>query len=269
VNAPREIPDFASLSRRAFHSALPSEARRRRPAATPLLSQPSRAAVVDPAADLIRALTDGRPFRLASRSAGLNRIAATRIIEQVAAACVDLHVSVLTALPPHGPTIYAGSCVLAGKDRSGHPQSTSRTSERSIWTHLWTDEPSGLILQWLAGPPSVVSPQEVHGTASVVQSTSRAMTCRRIEAARVFVPDETALTSWLRVVDIGSWTKARRYWVVTAILVAAHNFCATEDSTSTPAMRAGWATRPWSAEELAVIEAQQPTSLPISRGPSA
>jgi hypothetical protein len=225
------VPDFTVIARRTLDTALTrmTAPRPSRPAAS---GTSSRATVVKEG-ELVRARVEGAPFRIASQRAGFHRAEAKRAFKRVALHCADLHharlrSTILTEL------LHTAAWAFAAKDTSGRPGRLNRLDESSIWTHVWVDSRNGLVAGWVSGPPSLSSRGAVHDQPSLTSA---------IELG----------TAWLAAREPGLQRKVRTHDLAISLLLTAHNFCCIGTDGTTPAMRAGWTTRPWRPEELLAV----------------
>jgi hypothetical protein len=253
MSAPRKIPDFTVVARRAFELAL-----HRAPNASPTCAKSSprcETAALNDAQHLIPALIEGQSFRLAARIAGLSRVAAKRVLEEGAVRCATRQVSLLRAWPRTALT-HSGVWAFAVKDRGGRPARVDPLNDASMWMHLWMDEGSGVVALWLIGPSSLATSTAAHDSltaAATLDVMTRAISGQDTADPSRVPTGHHVLASWLATVDAGPWKKVRGLWLATSLLVAAHNFCLIDGAGSPPAIQAGWTARPWAVEELALV----------------
>jgi hypothetical protein len=251
VSAPRPIPDFTAVARRSFESAVRKSKARADPARRSSV-QPSRAVTAAQDQQLVAALLEGQPFRVATRRAGLFRVEAKRRLERSALRCVANHAESLHVMPKGGLT-HSRALNLIAKDHTSRPLPAMRRDAGTMWTHLWIHDDSGLVVFWLIGPWALalewIGPRQ-KTIAFVLACLARARSRTQVVSALCTTAEVPGLATWLSALADGQWKKVREQWLTMAVLAAGHNFCASDEHAVTPAMRTGWASRPWGVDAL-------------------
>jgi hypothetical protein len=194
-------------------------------------------------------LVDGQPFRLAARATGLNRADAKHALERIALHLAEVQQSLLISHTPVDVT-HAMAWAFALKERGVQPGRLNRHGPRSIWTHVWMNQPSSLVVAWLPGPSDFAALPKPTDAPLTMPAILRAMASTDLNTAIERANPIARLSQWLSTLEPGSWKKIRAHWIATSLFVSADNFCARRSIELTPAIQAGWASHAWRPQDL-------------------
>jgi hypothetical protein len=124
---------------------------------------------------------------------------------------------------------HAAAWAFSEKQHAPSPSRLDRNDQHAIWTHLWIDDETGFLSEWLVGPSPVLLDRRSFSEALPVQLLL--IVAKPKGAAKKIELHLQALTFF-----------------------ATHrNFCVVNADRATPAMLVGCADREWSAKDLAAL----------------
>jgi hypothetical protein len=219
----RKVPAFTAIARASLCEALAASSE---PSPVPTLDGQSA-----PPDTLVAHLSHGDSLRGAARAARLNRPAAKQALRMIARAAADFQADAFAALAP-ASTRHRAAWAFSEKPRDGATARLDRSDRHSVWTHVWSDDETQLVRQWLVGPsPPFLSRQN----------------------ERTAPPEEPLIRFWRSGRPSGLLKKIDLHAQALAFFVMHHNFCRTATGSRTPAMLSGVADRAWTPSDIAAL----------------
>jgi hypothetical protein len=217
----REVPDFTAIARSSLYEAI---------AIPPAPFQPAVLQGLSPLQAFVACLASGASFRRAAKCGGFNRPHAKDVFRLIAKAALQIHATPSVRSP--SALRHAAAWAFSEKRRQPPRSRLDRNDQHAVWTHVWIDDDTGLLSNWVVGP-----------SPAILQSTEPAFARGPI------------LRRWIASKPKGIAKKVDLHAQAVTFFATHQNFCVAKLPGVTPAMLTGYADHPWTARDLAALAA--------------